>query len=181
VTSTPIKVKIGNIPVTVFFSTQVSATEGIEAEIQNRLKGAKKIRVIAMLVSDPGILASLLTLKKTNIKGVLDAHEMKVVMRKKKKDDPNFWFAHGDPRFVAPKSKPFDKSGKDTNDFMHNKVIIIDDKVVITGSYNFSENAEANDENLLIFESPSLAGAYTRYFDALFTQYKKTGLKLPLP
>src|SRR6266699_24330 len=40
VTGTPIKVKIGNIPVTVFFSTQVGAIEGIETEIQNRLKGA---------------------------------------------------------------------------------------------------------------------------------------------
>src|SRR5262249_48285353 len=168
------------IPVTIFFSTLVGATEGIETEIEARLKGAKKIRIIAMLISDPGILGSLLKLKNKDIKGVLDAHEMKVVTRKKKKDDPNFWFVHGDSRFVAPKSSPFDTSGADTNDFMHNKVMIIDDRVVITGSYNFSENAEANDENLLIFESASLAGAYNRYFDALFAQYKKIGIKLPL-
>ena len=177
VTSSPTKVKIGNIPVTDFFSTQVGATEGIEAEIQNRLKGAKKIRVMAMLVSDPGILASLLALKKKDIKGVLDPHEMKVVM-KKKAGDPNFWFANGDPRFVAANSHAFNGTG-DMNDFMHNKVMIIDDKVVITGSYNFSENAEANDENLLVFESAALAGAYNRYFNALFAQYQKTGLKLP--
>jgi phosphatidylserine/phosphatidylglycerophosphate/cardiolipin synthase-like enzyme len=62
---------------------------------------------------------------------------------------------------------------------MHNKVMIIDDKVVITGSYNFSEHAEANDENLLIFESAALAGAYNQYFNALFAQYQKTGAKLP--
>ena len=177
VTSTPIKVKIGNIPVTVFFSTQVGATEGIEAEVQNRLKAAKKVRVIAMLISDPGILASLLALKKKDIKGVLDPHEMKVVM-KNKTADPNFWFAQGDPRFVAANSHAFNGTG-DKNDFMHNKVMIIDDKVVITGSYNFSENAEANDENLLIFESAALAGAYNQYFNALFTQYQKTGAKLP--
>src|SRR6266487_6907459 len=177
VTSSPTKVKIGNIPISIFFSTQVGATEGIETEIQNRLKGAKKIRVIAMLVSDPGILASLLALKKKEIKGVLDPHEMKVVM-KNKTADPNFWFANGDPRFVAANSHVFNGTG-DKNDFMHNKVMIIDDKVVITGSYNFSENAEANDENLLIFESAALAGAYNKYFDALFAQYKKTGAKLP--
>src|SRR5713101_2566370 len=176
-TSTPIKVKIGNIPVTVLFSTQVGATEGIEAEIRNRLKGAKKIRVIAMLVSDPGIMSSLLALKKKNIKGVLDPHEMKVVM-KNNATDPKFWFANGDPRFVAANSHAFNGTG-DKNDFMHNKVMIIDDKVVITGSYNFSENAEANDENLLIFESAALAGAYNQYFNALFTQYQKTGAKLP--
>src|SRR5258708_16083526 len=77
--SPPTKIKIGKIPVTIFFSTQVGATEGIETEIQNRLKGARKIRVIAMLVSDPGILASLLALKKKDIKGVLAPPEMKAV------------------------------------------------------------------------------------------------------
>jgi phosphatidylserine/phosphatidylglycerophosphate/cardiolipin synthase-like enzyme len=133
--------------------------------------------MMAMLVSDAGILASLLALKKTNIQGVLDPHEMKVVM-KNKATDPNFWFANGDPRFVAANSHAFIGTG-DKNDFMHNKVMVIDDKVVITGSYNFSENAEANDENLLIFESPSLAAAYNKYFNALFAQYQKTGAKLP--
>ena len=130
-----------------------------------------------MLVSDPGILASLLALKKKDIKGVLDPHEMKVVM-KNKTTNPKFWFAAGDPRFVAANSHAFNGTG-DKNDFMHNKVMIIDDKVVITGSYNFSEHAEANDENLLIFESTALAGAYNQYFDALFAQYQKTGAKLP--
>ncbi len=177
VASLPTKVKIGKIPVTIFFSTQAGATEGIETEVQKRLKGAKKIRVIAMLVSDPGILASLLALKKKDIKGVLDPHEMKQVM-KNKTGDPNFWFANGDPRFVAANSHAFNGKG-DKNDFMHNKVMIIDDKVVITGSYNFSENAEANDENLLIFESTALAGAYHKYFNALFAQYQQTGAKLP--
>jgi phosphatidylserine/phosphatidylglycerophosphate/cardiolipin synthase-like enzyme len=177
VASPPIKVNIGNIPVTIFFSTQVAAIEGIEVEVQNRLKGAKKVRVIAMLISDLGILDSLLALKDKDIKGVLDPHEMKVVM-KNKPTDPKFWFANGDPRFVAANSHAFNGTG-DKNDFMHNKVMIIDDKMVITGSYNFSENAEANDENLLIFESAALAGAYSQYFDALFAQYQKTGAKLP--
>src|SRR6266852_374697 len=35
VTSAPIKVKVGSIPLTVSFSTQVGATEGVEAEVQN--------------------------------------------------------------------------------------------------------------------------------------------------
>src|SRR5262249_17971213 len=180
VTNPPIKVKIKNIPVTIIFSTEVGATESIETEIQNRLKVARKIRLMAMLVSDKGVLASLLALKKKDIKGVLDPHEMKVVM-KNKATDPVFWFANEDPRFVAAPSHAFSKkrAEADQNDFMHNKVMIIDDKVVITGSYNFSENAEANDENLLIFESAALAGAYNKYFNTLFAQYQKTGAKLP--
>ena len=71
-----------------------------------------------------------------------------------------------DKRFVAAPSHAFSASRE--NDFMHMKTMIIDDKTVITGSYNFSENAEANDENLSLIESRSAARAYGGYFDALF-------------
>jgi phosphatidylserine/phosphatidylglycerophosphate/cardiolipin synthase-like enzyme len=179
VTSSPQAVKVGGIPITVQFSTQVGETEGIETEVQELLKGAKKVRIMAMLISDAGILTSLLAFKpKTkDIMGVLDPHEMKNVM-KNKATNPEFWFAQGDPRFVAANSHAFNGTG-DKNDFMHNKVMIIDDNVVITGSYNFSENAEANDENMLVITSSAVAKAYDNYFNALFAQYKKTGLPLP--
>ena len=43
----------------------------------------------------------------------------------------------------------------------HNKVMIIDRSIVLTGSYNFSAAAYTrNTENLLIFNSPDLAGDY---------------------
>ena len=45
---------------------------------------------------------------------------------------------------------------------MHHKVFIIDGKTVITGSYNFSKNAEsANDENILLLRSEAAAKLYT--------------------
>ena len=49
----------------------------------------------------------------------------------------------------------------------HNKVMIIDNATVITGSFNFTHQAEAaNAENLLIIRGkPALAGAYERNFD----------------
>jgi len=51
---------------------------------------------------------------------------------------------------------------------MHHKVIVIDVKTVIAGSYNFSTNAEKrNDENVLIIHSPEVAKKYTREFDKL--------------
>jgi phosphatidylserine/phosphatidylglycerophosphate/cardiolipin synthase-like enzyme len=88
-----------------------------------------------------------------------------------------FWFARKDKRFVAAPSHAF--SENDNNDFMHNKVMILDDSTVITGSYNFSESAESNDENMLILESSDVANAYTAYFEALFAQYQKHGAPLP--
>ena len=52
---------------------------------------------------------------------------------------------------------------------MHHKVIIIDDSVVITGSYNFSKNAGTrNDENVLIIESGEITSAYTEEFRRLY-------------
>src|SRR5262249_7951338 len=62
-------------------------------------------------------------------------------------------------------------SARREQDFMHNKTLILDDELVLTGSYNFSENAEANDEVLLKIESAPLAAAYSTYFDALFETY----------
>jgi len=178
----PGKVKLGNVMLSVFFSTQFTEAENIETEVQKHLTGAKKVRVMAMLISDPGILARLFALKKIDIKGILDPHMMQNVVKppkgKSKLDPKLFWF-ESDKRFVAAPSHAFVRS--DNNNFMHNKVMIIDDKVVITGSYNFSENAELNDENMMIIESGAVVRAYTKYFDALFKVYQKTGPKLPLP
>jgi phosphatidylserine/phosphatidylglycerophosphate/cardiolipin synthase-like enzyme len=51
---------------------------------------------------------------------------------------------------------------------MHHKVIIIDESIVITGSYNFSRNAEEkNDENVLIIYSPRMAKEYLIEFSRL--------------
>jgi phosphatidylserine/phosphatidylglycerophosphate/cardiolipin synthase-like enzyme len=48
----------------------------------------------------------------------------------------------------------------------HNKVILIDDDVVITGSFNFTEAAErSNAENLLIVRDAALARAYHENWD----------------
>ena len=52
---------------------------------------------------------------------------------------------------------------------MHHKVIIIDDQIVVVGSFNFSNSAiENNNENLLIIQNAEIAAAYTREFRTLF-------------
>ena len=52
---------------------------------------------------------------------------------------------------------------------MHHKVIIIDQKVVITGSYNFTESTETvNDENVVIIFSPEIAKKYLEEFQRVF-------------
>jgi len=52
---------------------------------------------------------------------------------------------------------------------MHHKVIVIDRSIVVTGSYNFSRNAEEfNDENVIILHSRELAADYLVEFNRIF-------------
>ena len=58
----------------------------------------------------------------------------------------------------------------ETSGTMHHKVIIIDEETVITGSYNFSRNAEIrNSENLLIIKNnKDIAQAYIDEYNKLW-------------
>lgn len=52
---------------------------------------------------------------------------------------------------------------------MHNKVAVIDGKIVITGSYNWSNAAEErNRENLIIIQDPALAATYQNNCEAVW-------------
>ena len=56
---------------------------------------------------------------------------------------------------------------------LHSKTMVIDNRYVVMGSYNFTANAEkANDENLLIIDDPKLAQAYTTEFNRIYAQAK---------
>jgi phosphatidylserine/phosphatidylglycerophosphate/cardiolipin synthase-like enzyme len=52
---------------------------------------------------------------------------------------------------------------------MHHKVIVIDGRTVITGSFNFTRAAqEQNDENVLIIDDASLAARYHEEFERVY-------------
>jgi phosphatidylserine/phosphatidylglycerophosphate/cardiolipin synthase-like enzyme len=52
---------------------------------------------------------------------------------------------------------------------MHHKVIVIDGEIVITGSYNFSRNAqEFNDENVLVLHNAVVASQFLIEFERIF-------------
>jgi phosphatidylserine/phosphatidylglycerophosphate/cardiolipin synthase-like enzyme len=58
---------------------------------------------------------------------------------------------------------------------MHNKLAVIDD-AVITGSFNFSNNATKNAENILLIEDKAIADRYAAYVAALTEKYPEKGL-----
>lgn len=54
---------------------------------------------------------------------------------------------------------------------MHHKVIIVDRSVVVLGSYNFSGNAEDNnDENVLIVYDPEFVSYFVEEFEAVWAE-----------
>ncbi|MBV9230999.1 MAG: hypothetical protein JOZ18_16945, partial [Chloroflexi bacterium] len=162
-------ISLDGMSITPFFSPSMG--EPIEQAVINALSGAKRVRVMAFLISDPGILNTLAAFgndPNADIKGVYDPNGMQDVLRSTRQDSSLFWFTQ-DSRFVAAPSHAFNPQRE--QDFMHNKVMIIDDHLVVTGSYNFSENAELNDENLLIIDSLQVAATYTAYFNGLYSTY----------
>ena len=53
---------------------------------------------------------------------------------------------------------------------MHHKVFIIDEKIVVLGSYNFSQSAETrNDENVLIIYNAAIAQQFMQEFERIWS------------
>jgi phosphatidylserine/phosphatidylglycerophosphate/cardiolipin synthase-like enzyme len=58
--------------------------------------------------------------------------------------------------------------------FLHHKVIVVDERIVITGSMNFSTNAEeSNDENVIIIDNADIARLYLQEFDRVWNLSKE--------
>ena len=54
--------------------------------------------------------------------------------------------------------------------FLHDKLIVVDDRIVITGSFNFSNNAtDNNDENVIIIDNPEIANLYMQEFGKVWS------------
>jgi len=55
--------------------------------------------------------------------------------------------------------------------FLHDKIIVIDDSIVVTGSLNYSSSADnQNEENVVILDNPDVAALYLQEFDKLWNQ-----------
>jgi phosphatidylserine/phosphatidylglycerophosphate/cardiolipin synthase-like enzyme len=55
--------------------------------------------------------------------------------------------------------------------FLHHKLVIVDNRYVITGSLNFSTNADtSNDENAIVIDNPDIARLYMQEFERVWAQ-----------
>jgi phosphatidylserine/phosphatidylglycerophosphate/cardiolipin synthase-like enzyme len=131
-------------PVQVYFSPNGGTTQAI---IQEIIDAKSEILIQAYSFTSAPIAKALVDAHKRGVKveAILDKSQ-----RKESYTEATFLANMGVPTFID-----------DKHAIAHNKVMIIDKAVVITGSFNFTKAAEEkNAENLLIIKSKDLAKLY---------------------
>jgi phosphatidylserine/phosphatidylglycerophosphate/cardiolipin synthase-like enzyme len=165
---------IDKIGVTWAFSPGEGAS--IDGHLASAISSAKKrIRVSSMVITSHAILGALddAITAGIDVAGVYDGAEMRVTEKAWEKSGTKSaavlaTWAKVKKRLSAKPSASFSPTGP--HDFMHNKVLVSDD-LVLTGSYNFSKNAEGNAENQLALASAAIAKQYAAYVDKLVKEY----------
>jgi phosphatidylserine/phosphatidylglycerophosphate/cardiolipin synthase-like enzyme len=128
------------------FSPRGGCTETIIEEIEH---AKSAILVQAYSFTSAPIAEALLDAHKrgVNVEAILDKSQ-----RKERYTSATFLSNSGIPTYID-----------DRHAIAHNKVIIIDGEIVITGSFNFTKAAEEkNAENLMVIRSRELATLYTK-------------------
>jgi phosphatidylserine/phosphatidylglycerophosphate/cardiolipin synthase-like enzyme len=153
----------------------------IDSEIARRVREAKRrVRICSLLINSGTLiseLGDLLHRGGVQVDGIYDRTQMADVYRQWQDVPQNRWKIGALQEIVAragligKNSTPYTPTGP--HDFMHNKVLVIDD-TVITGSYNFSRSAEFNAENIVFIESSPLAECYSTYIDHLIQKYRSS-------
>ncbi len=169
-------VRIGTTPVHVAFAP--GDGRAIDHEIAQRISKCRhRLKVCSMLLTSGAILGALRdVLDKGQVAeygGIYDRTQMEGVFDQWR-GAPAEWKIDVFERVVAPlsgkRSTPYTPTS--VHDFMHNKVIVMDD-AVLTGSYNLSHSATENAENILIIEDSALANHYNTYIDRLAERYSQ--------
>ena len=151
----------------------------IDTEIARRVRAAqRRVRICSLLLNSGTLiseLGNLLKAGRVQVDGIYDRTQMAEVYVQWQEVPTNRWKIGALQEIIAraglvgKNSTPYSPTG--VHDFMHNKVLVIDDTVV-TGSYNFSRSAEFNAENILFIESAPLAETYCVYIDHLVQKYR---------
>ena len=135
---------LNNTPAQIYFSPKGGCTEAIVKQISN---AKSEILFQAYSFTSAPIAKALINAHKRGIKveAILDKSQ-----RTEKYTSATFLANSGIPTLID-----------DRHAIAHNKVIIIDREIVITGSFNFTKAAEEkNAENLLIIRNKDLARIY---------------------
>lgn len=175
-------VQVDGAPVRVAFAP--GEGQRIDHDVAHSIAGARRrIRVASMLVTSGTILGALGDClqhdRVADYGGLYDGTQMQSVFNQWR-GSPAEWkigaFKQIAARLVGKVSTPYRPGSP--HDYMHNKVLVVDDTVV-TGSYNLSHSATENAENILQIRDPALAEQYVAYIDRLSSRYRKAGATVP--
>jgi phosphatidylserine/phosphatidylglycerophosphate/cardiolipin synthase-like enzyme len=169
-------VRVADVPVTVAFAPEQSPS--IIKEIVGAITNARQRLLVASVVLSSGpILAALSEAidRGMSCVGIYDGPQMDQVRRQWQAahvgaDKINTWDKVAG-HLVRKNSLPYDrKKPHQPHNFMHNKLVIADD-VVMTGSFNFSNHAMGNAENVLFIRDADIASIYEAYIRQVMTKY----------
>jgi phosphatidylserine/phosphatidylglycerophosphate/cardiolipin synthase-like enzyme len=144
-------VKVGGADVNAYFAPENNVEKII---IRHLNKAEKSIRFMAFSFTSNKIAETMAAASKrgVNVSGIFE----------KKGSDGRY------SKYRMLKSEGIKVKTDKNKHLLHHKVIIIDDKTVITGSYNFSKNANKNnDENIVIIHDSTIAELYINEFNRL--------------
>ncbi len=148
VSESPAQSSVGHIRV--FFSPHGGCTAAVVATL-----GTAKSNVLVQAYSftSAPIAGALVDAKKrgVDVRVILDKSQ-----RTERYSEADFLLHAGIPTWIDAKHAT-----------AHNKVMVIDGRTVLTGSFNFTKAAENNNaENLLVIEDPALSWQYTTNWQA---------------
>jgi phosphatidylserine/phosphatidylglycerophosphate/cardiolipin synthase-like enzyme len=170
-------VAIGDVNVSVGFTPRESPA--VVKEIVGAISGARTmLRVASVVISSGPILAALSEAIDRGVAfdGLYDGPQMDQVERQWRAahvgaDKVNTWQKIAQ-RLARKNSIPFDiHKPQQPHNFMHNKLVLADDTVIM-GSFNLSNHAMGNAENVLLIKDSKLAGQYATYLAALIARYR---------
>jgi len=148
------RLTVGNIPMENYFAPE----DHVADKIVTLLKGAKRsIRFMAFSFTDDRIGQVVRDKAKAGlaVQGVFEA-------RGSDTEYSEYGRMHRAGLDVLTDGNPYT---------MHHKVFILDDAMVLMGSFNFTQSAnEANDENLLVVRDPAIAALYQAEFERVYAQ-----------
>ena len=144
---------VNGIPVEVYFSPE----DNVETKILSLIRHAKESVFFMAYSFTSNSLGDAVREKATEgvkVEGVMDANQIN---------------SNLGSEFDSFKQAGLSVRQDGLNGLMHHKVIIIDQKIVITGSYNFTRSAnETNDENVIVIHNTDVADQFLAEFNRIY-------------
>lgn len=149
---------VGSIPVEVYFSPD----DGVAAQILEEIQAANaSIHFLAYSYTRDDFAEAMLARAQrgVRVRGVFDESQYR---------------SNVGGEFDNLLAAGLDVRLEGFSGLLHDKVIVVDQQVVITGSYNFSASAERNnDENIVIIRDPAIAAQYIQHFERAYAAAKE--------